>query len=84
MNSFDPCESKDDFEKCLSIIFKIDYPYFENKVYESILLDDTAKLDEYRALISARDAKINGYLSQWDSAGTKAGRESVVSSVRVD
>lgn len=84
MNILDPAEDREEFKSRLKVLFKVEEKNFEQKALEALITNDIEKISYYKELISAKNSKINTYLSQWDAAGTKELKENVVSSVRVD
>jgi len=76
-----PAEDRDEFEKRLKSIFKRENVDTEYEMLEAIIMNNTEKLDEYRTEITTAQAKIDNYLSEWDSAKDNTERMNVISSV---
>lgn len=72
--------TREDFENRLGVIFDSDFIPDPQDVMKSILGDAQARA-RIQAVVDAKAAKVNGYLTQYDNAATDEAKAAVVGSV---
>lgn len=72
--------SREEFENRLNVIFDSDYIPDPQDIMKSILGDTQARA-RIQAIVDAKAAKVNSYLTQYDNAATDEAKAVVIGSV---
>lgn len=80
----DPADDRDEFKRRLEALFNREQAsnVFINTALGALLRADAAEIARCRDKVNLAQERIDTYLSQWDAAPDRRGKEAVVASVR--